>query len=188
MSNQKMDNNSLENILVTAIPDFRFDFERLKQAVFDVVAKYPFDHMNQLCLTNATPENHSVYVGTGSLYDFDTKQWKAREKDFLFFNSELKDNYIHEVYQNLQKSVPWKIGRVRIMRLEPKRCYSFHSDMDYRLHIAIDTNPQCFLMFFSGNFVHIPADGYMYFANTLKPHSAMNGGHKDRLHLVFSTH
>jgi hypothetical protein len=74
------------------------------------------------------------------------------------------------------------------MKLDPKKCYSFHHDADYRLHIAIETNPQCFLMFFTGQFVNIPADGVVYFANTMKTHSAMNGGNAARYHLVFSTY
>lgn len=182
------ENLSLDDVFFAPVPEFAFDLERLKKDIFEILEKYPMNHMNQLCLTSRTAENQSVYEGVGQLFNYETKQWSSRERDYTFFNKDLENNYVHEVYQKLKQVVPWNIARVRIMKLESRRCYSFHNDADYRLHIALDTNPQCFLMFLPDQFIHIPADGVVYFTNTLKTHSAMNGGRTDRYHLVFSTY
>lgn len=188
MTNENESDVNLENVFVSPMVEFKFDLPRLKEAVFQIIAKYPFNTINQLNLTSPSETEQSVYQGIGSIYNRETKVWLARESDFIFFNKEFESNYLFEVYTALKEFIPWNIGRVRIMKLEPKRCYSFHRDDDYRVHIALETNPQCFLMFMPGPYVNIPADGTLFFTNTMKTHSAMNGGMTDRYHLVFSTY
>lgn len=185
LDSKPLDIASLKAMTVAPIHSFKFDFERLKRCVLDLVEKYPFDEMNQLCLTSVREDGQSMYEGTGRLSATNSKA--ADDKDYRYFHREFLDSYLHEIYRSIQNISNLKIGRFRIMRLRPNQCYSFHRDRGVRFHIAIQTNPHCYLMFQPAHFEHVPT-GILYFANTLELHSAMNGGSEDRYHLVFSTY
>ena len=94
---------------------------------------------------------------------------------------EIKNTYFEEVYQKISKH--FNLGRLRILLLEPRNCLSFHRDPEPRLHLPILTNPGCLLV--ADHFcTHLPADGSVYYTNTLKYHTALNGGESNRVHLV----
>ena len=63
--------------------------------------------------------------------------------------------------------------RTRIMKISPKTCYSYHADKSPRIHLAVITNPHCFLAVDKELF-HIPANGNPYLVDTRKPHTALN--------------
>ena len=63
--------------------------------------------------------------------------------------------------------------RTRIMQILPKTCYSYHADKSPRIHLAVITNPHCFLAVDKELF-HIPANGNPYLVDTRKPHTALN--------------
>lgn len=78
--------------------------------------------------------------------------------------------------------------RTRVMTLGPKECYSWHWDRSPRIHLALETHEHCFFVE-DGNLIHIPADGYPYWIDTTKYHTAMNCTLDfDRIHLVGCTH
>ncbi len=72
------------------------------------------------------------------------------------------------------------------MNLAPKSCYSLHQDPTKRYHLVLKTNPQAFLIFAEAGLFPIPADGRLYQVDTRRPHTAMNGGEENRVHLVFA--
>ena len=72
---------------------------------------------------------------------------------------------------------------MRLLLLEPRKSLSFHKDPEPRLHIPIVTNPGCLLIV--DNFsTHVVANGGVYYMNTKKYHTALNGGENDRVHIV----
>jgi hypothetical protein len=106
------------------------------------------------------------------------------ENKFPIFNSDLNNSYLHWVYKN----VPFKVGRMRIMVLMPKRCLSHHADTGPRYHFAVKTTEDAFVIYPKLQKVyHIPADGSLYYMNAVARHTAINANLKEsRIHLVFS--
>lgn len=191
--------------LFKKIDELKVDIEKLGDAYRDFVSTFKFNEINQLNLTRRPDEAGSPYEGIGSLYDFEKRTWKGRDMEYSELIPAAKGTYFEEIFDKLKSHSKFKIGRARLMNLEPKRCYSVHQDETYRLHYAITTNPQCFMSFinlggnqpkdevtstltskFGALMTQIPADGYPYFTNTTCPHTAFNGGNTNRVHLVFS--
>lgn len=134
----------------------------------------------QLCLTSRPGAQEPLRDGEGNLLG------RGAETDFTVFNREFEGTVFEDIY----RTVPYRLGRVRLMALPPRSCYSFHQDSEPRLHIAIVTNPQAFLLLDAGGNnlkrLHLPADGRLWWVDTRKIHSAMNAGEELRVHLVAS--
>ena len=82
-------------------------------------------------------------------------------------------------------SIPFKLYRSRLMVIHPRTCYSIHSDLTPRLHIAIDTHPQARFIFTDPPaVVHIPDSGHAWWIDTRFEHTALNGSLKPRIHFV----
>ena len=161
--------------------DIKVDLNKLVEGVDEVRKLYPFTN-GQICLTHMPycPSGKKYTQGCGSLWNFDKGEFWAKEKDFSVFNSDVRNNYLYEIY----KMVPFKVGRMRIMNLQPKRCYSYHKDSEFRYHVAIKTNPQSFLLIEEQAY-HVPDDGYLYKVDTTRIHTALNANKtEERLHLV----
>lgn len=77
----------------------------------------------------------------------------------------------------------YQLFRTRLMWLGGNACYSFHCDRFPRIHIPIITNPHSCIIFLEGpiEFLQI---GNVYWIDTTKAHTAMNGADTPRLHLV----
>lgn len=91
------------------------------------------------------------------------------------------------VVEDLLNRLPGRWGRARLMRMQPKTCLSFHRDDTTRFHLAIVTNPACYLIEREGEhgtFYHVPDDGFVYHVDTRRVHSAMNSSNEARIHLV----
>lgn len=81
--------------------------------------------------------------------------------------------------------MPFKLYRSRLMVIQPRTCYSIHTDLTPRLHIAIDTHPHARFVFTNpSSVVHIPADSHPWIIDTTKEHTAFNGSLKPRIHFV----
>jgi len=165
----------------------KFDLERLRGEISRLEEDIPFEKdCQQIALTHRPLAASPFYDGVGSLYDLTTGAPLGEESDFFEFNAKLNGWYIHEVYKTIKSEFP-ELGRVRLMGLRPKSCLSVHRDTGFRLHVPIVSGKQCFMIYQDSGLVHMPADGHAYLADTIKPHSAMNG-HADfrRVHMVFS--
>jgi len=87
-----------------------------------------------------------------------------------------------------------KAHRTRFSNLSAKSSVKPHIDYDttygIRLHIAVNTNDQCYNGGWDkdGNEIkfHIPADGSVWFINPGVKHYAINNGDCDRNHLIIS--
>ncbi len=108
------------------------------------------------------------------------------EGSFNFINDIFQDTY----FETVIKSFPIDVTRVRILKLKGKSCYRLHRDMTYKFHIPIITNPSNLFLFpeqYHRHVVHLPADGSVYYTDTSVPHTFLNGGTKDRYHIVLSS-
>ena len=98
-------------------------------------------------------------------------------------------DYLREVYQMFPGA-----HRTRFARLAPHSNIKPHIDYDtqygIRLHVAIETNDECFNGGWDkdGNEIkyHIPADGSVWFINPGYKHYAVNNGDTPRDHLIIS--
>jgi hypothetical protein len=77
---------------------------------------------------------------------------------------------------------PRTIGRIRVMRIRPKRCYSWHSDLTPRIHVPLITSTNNF-MIINNESMHLHK-GVYWWTDTRKFHTALNCSEKDRFHLV----
>jgi hypothetical protein len=76
------------------------------------------------------------------------------------------------------------IGEARLLKLSSAESYTAHADPDDRLHLAIITNPYCYLQdLTSQTMYHVPIDGHIWRMDTGQIHVATNFGGRDRIHL-----
>lgn len=122
-----------------------------------------------------------------------TQPTKA-ESDYSVFNEEFEGMYVHTVYQRLERWIGRKLGRVRIMRMEPHARYQVHQDFGPRYHIATHTDEGCVLVcsryegpeLIDPTVEHIPADGSCWFLEPLAAHYVDNNTDVIRYHLLFN--
>lgn len=76
----------------------------------------------------------------------------------------------------------YKMFRTRLLTLDPLRCYSYHQDPTYRVHIPIHTNHHSWLLI-DGQ-THQLKTGYAYLVNTKLEHTAINASNEPRSHIV----
>jgi hypothetical protein len=139
------------------------------------------DTMSSISLTYRPAAAEPLYDGNNS--QFDSSGLRVyEEREFCVFNKDFQDTYFFEVYKNL----PFKPGRMRLMVISPLKIYKMHCDATMRAHIAIATNPDCYIAFRDGGSYHVPADGRLYVVDTLRLHTAYNAGDCERVHLVIS--
>lgn len=173
--------SSMSDHIIKKLSEYNFDFEQVKKDVLWVLEKN--NYIPQIGLTHSalcTSESEKILESTGSIFDYENKEYKFKETDFSVFNESYKHLYLYEVY----KSVP-DIGRFRIMTMDGPKCYTIHKDLSKRYHYVIETNPECLFLFPGINeMIHIPQDGNLYIVNTLYRHTFVNGSRKRRIHLV----
>ncbi len=132
----------------------------------------------QLCLTSRPGASVPLRDGVG-WYD-------GSETDFSIFNEAFRGTIFEEFYEN----VPYRLGRVRLMMMPPRTSYSYHADKEPRLHVAIETNPNAYLLVDddSGHRswkIKVPANGGTYWVDTRRTHTAINtDAALERIHLV----
>lgn len=186
----------LSNQNSSAVTDLEVDYDlsKLLAEVNSLIQVCPFfETTNQISLkirpkSKFSNELDQFQDGIGSLFDFDNKIWTGHESQFSILHPRLEGSYIHQIIEQLETTFPVKIGRLRIMRLKARACYSWHFDQDeYRFHIPLLTNPNCFFMTKEWGLESMPVCGRLYTARTNVFHSAMNCSKEDRIHLVFST-
>ena len=103
------------------------------------------------------------------------------EFDFNRLCSVYRGTLFEEVYDMLTER--YKIGRIRLMKLEPKTCLSWHYDTNIkRLHFPIKTQKQCYMVI-EDEVLHLKENTW-YKADTTKYHTVFNAGFESRIHLV----
>lgn len=129
----------------------------------------------QTAIQNAVGDEDYL-EGTGSKPGQTDKAW-----------ANLRSDLIGTWWEEFFAKLPWRVYRTRIMIMQPRSCYSIHTDTSPRLHIAIKTHNQCKFIFTTPpEIVHIPADGHVYWVDTSKEHTAINASIELRWHLLMS--
>lgn len=153
--------------------NFKVDLERLKAEAHTLM----FDQANGVYHTQRSLQTDGSAdwdSGTGSRPNTDESVWDK-------LHPELAGTW----WQDFFAKLPFKVYRARLLTIHPRTCYSIHTDRTPRIHIAIDTHPQARFIFTTPPaFQHIPADGHVWWVDTTKEHSAMNGSLKPRIHFV----
>ncbi len=171
------------------VPDLEFDPEAIQEAYREYLERVPEspsgrpeDRYRRLGLTHRDgAEDPWRDAGTGQ-YDQETGLARFAESDFTQFNEALRDTYFHSVFQSL----PFRVGRMRLVALEPSEIYHMHTDASRVAHLAITTNEDARFLYRSGGTHHVPVDGRIRVFNTRQPHSAYNAGATSRVHLTMT--
>lgn len=164
------------------LPEYKFDFDQIKKDTLWILEKY---NIPQIGLTHSVKTAGSTLEDrmlecTGSIFDFELKEYKFKETDFTEFNEDFKSTSLYEMY----KAVP-NIGRFRIMTMDGPKCYTLHRDFSMRYHYVIETNPDCLFLFPGVNqMFNIPCDKNLYLVDTRFKHTFVNGSRKRRIHIV----
>jgi hypothetical protein len=77
----------------------------------------------------------------------------------------------------------YNFKRTRLMWVSPYACYSMHTDSTPRVHIPLITNKECYFIFKNGMIKYLES-GFVWYTNTILPHTFMNCSEHPRLHLV----
>lgn len=148
---------------------------------------------NQICLNTIESDPTNYTLGVGSLHkdwgnrkeyggniEVDMKHDRLKESDFTVLCSQFKGSILEEMYDIL--SSRYNLGRVRIMRSEPKTCLSWHMDVNKRIHYPLKTQDGCFMVI--ENEVKFLPENTWWLTNTLEYHTAFNASMNPRVHLV----
>jgi hypothetical protein len=166
--------------------NIHFDIQAIKDAYEYAVNEIGFSGnvVNCISLTHSASEK-SDPRGIFWMQDDDYTEIQVEkfvnEEAYRVFEPLLMDTYLKNVYDTLSQH--FRLGRVRILKLDRRSSLSYHRDPENRLHIPIITNPGA-LMIVDNEAYHMKADGSAYYMNTTKYHTAINGGDNPRIHLV----
>ncbi len=175
-----------------------FDKLKLKMELGFLLKKYPWHpHSNQLSLVHTGEYDDpadQIYDGIGSIIKpgLDNRlnrvyqEGKEKEK-FTHLHPAVKNTYFEFVINKVREFSEKPIGRIRLMMLRSKTCYSWHKDDDLiRYHVPIITNPRCFIVTEHGLYT-METEGKLYSLVSTAMHTAMNASQDDRVHLLFDT-
>jgi hypothetical protein len=149
------------------------DFNVLVKEVTDLIDRIG-PNSNQIICQQMSPNETSWTNGVGRIDQLDHQD----EHLYNFINKELEGSKLAEIIKK------YKAFRTRIMILPPRQCYSIHADPTPRLHIPIITNKQSWMIWPHLNICENMRLGKIYWTNTTKHHSFLNGGETARVHVV----
>lgn len=161
------------------VSDLVGDYQRIVQ---DQLSGNPGDVPTIVSFTHRHGASNPILDGGETQYDQTTGVRKFAESDFCEFNEKLKDTAFYDLYLAL----PFTVGRMRIRALRPGVAMAMHNDPSPRAHVALVTNPHCFLTSGQGESHHVPADGKVYVFDTRLTHTAFNASREERLHLTIA--
>ncbi len=149
------------------------DFENLQNEVFEIVKNYGQGKLQLIC-QGLTEGLDDWELGTGRIEELDIRE----EKEYINIHASLSNTIIERLI------LKHNGFRTRIMIMPPNKMYSVHADPTPRIHIPITTNDECWMIWphFS-QCKRLPA-GFVYWTNTTKKHTFINGGDSDRIHIV----
>jgi hypothetical protein len=158
-------------------------FAELVAEVNEVMTRVGFiKEVSQISLQVSDPEDSSPESWYRSCGRIQQQNRLIIETQFKYIHPKLKGGYIDQCLQSLAE---YRIVRTRLMLVNPRTCYSIHSDPYPRIHIPVITNNQCLFCFpESGAMEYLPADGTSYYVDTTKKHTFINCSTVPRVHLV----
>jgi hypothetical protein len=149
------------------------DFNLLEEEVFDLINTIG-ENSSQIICQNLNPDEEDWSTGVGRINELEYQD----EYLYKFINKSLKgtrlDHYISK----------HKGFRTRIMIMNPRQCYSIHADPTPRIHIPIVTDDQAWMIWPYQNVCERMKKGKVYWVDTTKHHTFINGGDTIRIHIV----
>lgn len=154
-----------------------------------------WENNDQICLNSTVDHPDDYTYGTGTLpvpdnfADFVTKESQLEqltihhhsiERRFTEFNQRFSNTPLEEIYYFIKSN--FNVGRIRLMRIAPRKVMSWHYDTTQRLHYPVETYMGC-RMVIQDEVVHLPANTW-WITDTLNNHTAFNASLKYRIHIV----
>ena len=102
------------------------------------------------------------------------------ERDFNIVCPIFKDTIFEDLYEKLKQK--HNIGRLRIMKMNPRNCLSWHRDTTPRLHIVLNSQEGNFMVI-DDEIKHLP-QYTCWITDTTKNHTAFNSSKDMRIHIV----
>lgn len=166
--------------------NIQFDMNLLLEAYNTAIERIGFsgDMVNCISLTrpeDGSADNRGIFWTRNDDYEEVQVERFVNESAYKVFEPILSETYFKHIHDVLSQH--YEIGRVRILKLDSRTSLSYHRDPEARLHIPIITNPGA-LMIINKEAYHMKADGSVYYTDTTKYHTALNGGDECRVHLV----
>jgi hypothetical protein len=152
---------------------------------------------NQICLNTIPEEPNNFALGVGSLemdwsksnvienkisttIQVNKKQSNFKESDFTHLCDVFRNTEFEKVYNMLINN--HSVGRIRIMKIDPRECLSWHIDRSKRIHYVLSTLPGANLVVEDEvKFLELNS---WYLVDTTKKHTAFNASMSSRIHLV----
>lgn len=146
--------------------------DKILSTVMPVINLMNEQGLNQYGLRGKLDENGNVEYGEGKLNSklSSWNCWRGGFEDGSLMS------YLHEYSK-------YQIGRIRVMRITGRSCYSWHRDPTPRLHIPLITNSAAFVIV-QDQSKHLDC-GSLWWVNTTFNHTAINCHTQDRWHLVY---
>jgi hypothetical protein len=169
----------LSNSAVVPISGTKFDADKMLEVYDECIrSKFKNHPQMQVAITSSDGKAYgteeqkisNVSLGVG-------------ENQYNLLNEFFIGTYIETVHNTLFEMFGGTRGRFMVLN-KHKRAYSYHSDLTPRLHIPVTTNRDC--KFIVDDVVYyLPDVGQLYMVDTTRPHSALNLGYEERLHIVY---
>ena len=103
--------------------------------------------------------------------------------DFFYDEWQLKDEFKGTVWEDILNTLPENKGEARIINLDIKTCYTMHSDIDDRWHLALSSG-ESYLVDLDNKQMHQPSLGVWHYMDAGRLHSAVNFSDSERYQLV----
>lgn len=172
--------------------NFTSDLKLIEKEVTTLVSTIGW-RGNQLGLKHRLNSVEIWEDAVGSLYSFNEKKFIASEKDFTEWNLDSNSYIMNEVLK-LSSILNLQVGRVRLMKLNPRCGLSVHCDTEVRYHYVVKTNSKSYIcnninennndLKVVAQCYHIPNDSFWYKVDTKQVHWVYNGGDTERIHIV----
>ena len=152
------------------------NFDLLKKEVLDLTERIGFQgpYKNQIICQSLNSDVEDWGTGIGRIEELEEQE----ERKYQYIQPSLKGTEIEKIINE------FSAFRARIMVMQPKACYSVHSDPTPRIHIPIVSNSGCWMMWPTNQVCRRLPTGILYWADTTNLHTFINGGDKPRIHLV----
>lgn len=104
--------------------------------------------------------------------------------DFFYDPWKLKEEFVGTCWDNVLKTLPFRIGQARIIVLESPSCYNKHADIDDRYHLNLSGDEAYLIDLQSQEMFKLDTDGIWYEMDAGRLHTAISVGSEYRVQLV----
>jgi hypothetical protein len=151
----------------------KLDEFKFRQEILEIINTVGFDS-NQIICQGQSADGTDWKTGVGRIRDLEDRD----EQHYKYLNPALAGTMLADIIEE------YGCFRTRIMLMSPRSCYSIHADFTPRLHIPVVTNTQAWMVWPYLNKCYQMKVGNIYFADTTKTHTFLNGDGTDRIHIV----